>query len=191
MIPVAVGTIAAISFPDQRELGQKRAQVTLVGYCVSAVFRSSPSLWLLLRVVQLLPIALLTVSPRKNRFASFPVQRVQQRAPVLLLSRSAVPLLVSLLFSQGPVDLSPSSGETRSQTSAAAARRLAAGFAVLNSRNSESSMNPCSMDVCWQNWTCATSFLLQFLKWPRQCKHCLGNGQKNHFKQLMAITQQR
>ncbi|KAA6360426.1 MAG: hypothetical protein EZS28_044049, partial [Streblomastix strix] len=86
---VAVCTVAAISFPDLRELGQKRASVALMDYCVSAVFCASPSPWLLLRVVQLLLLALLTVLPRKNRFATFPVQRVQLRAPVLLLSRSA------------------------------------------------------------------------------------------------------
>ncbi|KAA6373612.1 MAG: hypothetical protein EZS28_030861, partial [Streblomastix strix] len=142
VFPIAICTVAAISFPDLRELGQKRASVALVDYCVSAAFCALPSPWLLSRVVQLLSLALLTVLPRKNRSATFPVQKVQPRAPELMLSRSAVPLLVLQFFSQGPVDLSPSSGGTRQQTSVAAARRITAGFAVLNSRNSVSSMSP-------------------------------------------------
>ncbi|KAA6358775.1 MAG: hypothetical protein EZS28_045699 [Streblomastix strix] len=89
-----------------------RASVALVDCCVSAVSCALPSPWLLLRVVQLLPLALPTVSPRKNRFATFPIQIAQPRASVLLLSRSVVPPLVLRLFSQGPLDLSPSSGGT-------------------------------------------------------------------------------
>ncbi|KAA6363559.1 MAG: hypothetical protein EZS28_040915 [Streblomastix strix] len=191
VFPVAVCTVVVISFPDLREPGQKRASVAPVDYCVSEAFNALPSPWLLLCVAQLLPLALLTVLPRKNRFAMLLVQIAQPRAPVLLLSRSAVPLLGLRLFSQGPVDLSPSSGRTRSQTSVLAARRPAAGFAVLISRNSVSSMNPCSSVVCQRNCPGASSFLLQFLKWPPHCKHYLGNGQKSHFKQLMAVTQQR
>ncbi|KAA6401882.1 MAG: hypothetical protein EZS28_002600 [Streblomastix strix] len=39
VFPVAVCTVATISFPDLRELGQKRASVALVGYYASAFFR--------------------------------------------------------------------------------------------------------------------------------------------------------
>ncbi|KAA6389203.1 MAG: hypothetical protein EZS28_015271 [Streblomastix strix] len=74
VFPVAVRIVAVISFSDLRGLGQMRASLALVDYCVSAALCASPSRWLLLRVFQLLPLALLTVLPRKNRFAVFPVQ---------------------------------------------------------------------------------------------------------------------
>ncbi|KAA6358109.1 MAG: hypothetical protein EZS28_046364, partial [Streblomastix strix] len=112
-----------------------------MNYCVSAVFYSPPSPWLLLRIIQLLWPALPTVPPRKNRFAIFLVQIVQPRAPVLLLSRSAVPLLVSRLSSQGPVDLSSSFSGKRSQMSVAAVRRPTMGFAELSLRNAHTAVS--------------------------------------------------
>ncbi|KAA6381342.1 MAG: hypothetical protein EZS28_023134 [Streblomastix strix] len=70
VFPVTVCTVVAISFPDLRELDQKRASVALVDYCVSAISCASPSLWLLLRVFKLLSLALLTVLPPKSTRAA-------------------------------------------------------------------------------------------------------------------------
>ncbi|KAA6371211.1 MAG: hypothetical protein EZS28_033262, partial [Streblomastix strix] len=81
MFPVAFRTVAAISFPNLREFGQKRASVALVDYCVSTVSCTSISRQLLLRVASLLQLALLTVFPRKNQFAPFFVPRFQPREP--------------------------------------------------------------------------------------------------------------
>ncbi|KAA6392830.1 MAG: hypothetical protein EZS28_011645 [Streblomastix strix] len=80
LILVAVSTIAEISFPDQQIYDQKRASVAHVYYCVSAVFYAQLSPWLLLRVVQLLRLAVGTVPLRKNeqrRF--FPRESSQER----------------------------------------------------------------------------------------------------------------
>ncbi|KAA6356151.1 MAG: hypothetical protein EZS28_048322, partial [Streblomastix strix] len=64
--PVIVCTVVAVLFPDLRELSRIRASVALVGCCVSAVFCASPNLQLVQRVVQLLSVALLTITPRKK-----------------------------------------------------------------------------------------------------------------------------
>ncbi|KAA6390519.1 MAG: hypothetical protein EZS28_013950 [Streblomastix strix] len=129
VFPVAVLTVAAISFLDLRELDQKPASVALVDFCDLVVFNALQSLQLLLGVVQLLQLALLTVPPRKNRFATFLAPLVQTRVSVLLISHLVESFMVLLLFSQSPVCLSQCSGGTCSQTSVAAARRHAAGFA--------------------------------------------------------------
>ncbi|KAA6400184.1 MAG: hypothetical protein EZS28_004284 [Streblomastix strix] len=149
VFPVAICIVAAVSYLDLRVLDQKRGLVVQVDQCVSAVYYASPSLCLLLRVVKLLQLAPLTVLQRKIRFATFPAPIVPPRESELQLSRSVVPLLVSLLFRQGTAGLSQCSGGMRQQTSHAAARRPAAGFVELSLRNLVSSRSLCSASVCW------------------------------------------
>ncbi|KAA6378608.1 MAG: hypothetical protein EZS28_025868 [Streblomastix strix] len=151
VIPVAVYTVAAISLPDLRELGQKRASVALVDYCVSASLAKST------------------------------------RAAVIAFGGTSSGVAIVYSGSSGSIFKFWRNAFTNVGCGCAA---TCSGFSGTNFAQFDVQYESLFEGHLLAKLDLRYILFLQFLKWPPNCKHCLGNGQKNHFKQLMSITQQ-